>query len=103
MIEISDYSLLLEKIKQRDKLFILDFYANWCGPCKILSPRLSKIEKAYNDVVFYKINVDKAPEIVELYNIRCMPTVLYIKNRDEFARIEGLNIKNITKLIELYK
>jgi thioredoxin 1 len=100
---ITDSKVFLEEIKDSDKLFVLDFYADWCGPCKRLTPELEKIAEAHKTVVFYKINVDDHEELTTLYNIQCMPTIIFIKKKDEVVRIEGVNITNIIKTIELYK
>ena len=84
---------------------LVDFYADWCGPCKQLTPILETLEKKYeNNISFLKINVDNEDcnEICSLYKIQSMPTVLFIKNKVEKdeLRVTGLNEELITSNIE---
>ena len=87
---------------------ILDFFATWCGPCVALTPILEELSKKYNNVEFYKIDVDNEDcnDICTLYKINCMPTLIFIKNKisiDEY-KIEGMNKdkieENIKKIIK---
>lgn len=58
---------------------IVDFYADWCGPCQMISPTLTAIAAEYaGKIVVYKVDVDKAPEIAQAFGIRSIPAVLYI-------------------------
>lgn len=63
---------------------ILDFYAEWCGPCKTMSPILDQIEDELDDVIIEKYDVEENEEIVEDYGIRSVPTLVFIKD-DEIA------------------
>ena len=63
---------------------LLDFYANWCGPCKMLSPVLDELSKIKN-IDIYKINVDQHPNIARGYGVMTIPTVVLYRN--------GLQIK----------
>lgn len=63
-----------------EKLVVVDFYADWCMPCRYLSPVLEKLSKEYRDVEFYKINVDENQELAFEYGISSIPTVLFFKN-----------------------
>ena len=58
---------------------VLDFYADWCGPCKMLSPELDIVAKNNSDVKIYKINVDKNPEVARSYGIMSIPTLILYK------------------------
>ena len=62
-----------------DKPAVVDFYADWCGPCKEISPILDEIAKEYaGELYIYKINVDNAPYIADAFNIQTIPTLLFI-------------------------
>ncbi len=58
---------------------ILDFYATWCRPCKMLAPHLKAIqEKYYGKLIIYEIDVDKEPELAQRFNVSAMPTLVFI-------------------------
>jgi len=59
---------------------ILDFYANWCGPCKMLAPELEMFASNHSDVVIYKVDVDKYSEIARKYGVMTIPTLILYKN-----------------------
>lgn len=62
-----------------DKPAVVDFYADWCGPCKAISPILEEIAKEYEgELYIYKINVDNDPYIADAFNIQAIPTLLFI-------------------------
>ena len=62
-----------------DKPAVVDFYADWCGPCKAISPILEEIAKEYaGELYIYKVNVDNAPYIADAFNIQAIPTLLFI-------------------------
>lgn len=72
-----------------DKPAIVDFYADWCGPCKMIAPALEEIAAAYGDKIYvYKVNVDEAYEIADAFNISAIPTLLFIP-------MEGKAYKNV--------
>jgi thioredoxin 1 len=81
---------ILDFVKQLDKsLTIVDFFANWCGPCKYLSPIIDKIAEANPDVKVLKVDVDESRELAANFGIRNIPTVIYFKNEEEVERVSG--------------
>lgn len=65
-----------------DELVVVDFYADWCGPCNFLSPILEKLEKEFEGKIrFYKLNVDRNPEIANYFGISSIPAVLMFKKK----------------------
>ncbi len=66
---------------QDSKLVIVDFWATWCGPCRMISPILDELEEEMADqITVVKVNVDDADEIAAQYRIMSIPTLLFIKN-----------------------
>ncbi|MDY3267218.1 MAG: thioredoxin [Phocaeicola sp.] len=58
---------------------IIDFYATWCGPCKMLAPVLEELSKEYNGKIdIYKVNVEDEEELASVFNIRSVPSILFI-------------------------
>ena len=68
---------------------ILDFYAEWCGPCKAMSPILDQIEDELDDVIIEKYDVEENEEIVEDYGIRSVPTLVFIKDDEIVSKHVG--------------
>ncbi len=70
-----------EEITNTDKLVLIDFFATWCGPCKMLSPIISEIANEYSDSVkVCKVNVDENQELAIKYDIMSVPTLVFFKN-----------------------
>ena len=57
-----------------NKKVIIDFYADWCGPCKRIAPEFEKLAEKYTDVVFLKVNVDNSEKLSEFYSVSALPT-----------------------------
>lgn len=91
-LQITDANL--EEVLQTDKLVVIDFWAEWCGPCKVVGPIIDEISKEYKDkVVIGKIDVDNNDEAATKYNIRNIPTILFIKNGEIVDKIVGVTSK----------
>ena len=69
-----------EDLLQDSRLVIVDFWATWCGPCRMLSPLLDEVEEAMSDkIVVVKVNVDDADEVAARFRIMNIPTLLFFK------------------------
>ena len=87
-----------------DKLVVVDFHATWCGPCKMIAPKLAEMaEKEFTDVVFLKVDVDKNDETAEKYSVSAMPTFLFIKNKGKKDSFAGANEAKLREFIQKYK
>lgn len=71
-------------------LKIIDFYADWCGPCKVLSPMIEKLKENNPDIVIEKINVDENMQLAQEYSVRNIPTVIFLKGNEVVAREIGV-------------
>lgn len=72
-----------ETVKASDKPVVVDFWAEWCGPCKMIAPILSEIAADHGeDVTIAKLNVDEHGDIAQRYNVMSIPTLLVFKNGD---------------------
>ena len=69
-----------ESVLKNEKTVILDFYADWCGPCRMLGPVLEKIADERDDVAVAKVNCDDVPSLAEAYGVSSIPTLFIIKN-----------------------
>lgn len=64
---------------------VLDFYADWCGPCQMMAPILEEIEKEHPEVEFVKINIDDQQEMAEKYEVMSIPTLVFLDENDEIV------------------
>ncbi|CAI5756231.1 unnamed protein product [Candida verbasci] len=74
-----------------DGLVVVDFFATWCGPCKMIAPLLEKFSKEYTQVKFLKVDVDEVSEIAQKFEISSMPTFLLFKNGEVIQKLIGAN------------
>lgn len=93
----------LEEIVKANEKVVIDFFATWCGPCKMLGPVLEEVSKERQDVVFVKVDTDEAMELASLFNISSIPTVYYVKNQKTvFAELGFAPKAKILSNIEKY-
>ncbi|WP_297995293.1 thioredoxin [uncultured Clostridium sp.] len=84
-----------------DGLVLIDFYADWCGPCKMLTPILEEINKENEDVRIIKVNIDDSRFLASYYQIQSIPTLVLLKNGQFLNKMIGFRPKKmIEELIE---
>ncbi|MBW9212266.1 MULTISPECIES: thioredoxin [Terrabacteria group] len=86
---IAEYDAIL---KDNEKVFV-DFYADWCGPCKMVGPLVEQLSNEISDVTFVKVNVDEQPEIAQRYGIMSIPTLIAFKNGQAVTTTVGFKPK----------
>lgn len=69
-----------DSVKTSDKPVLLDFYADWCGPCQMVSPLVDEIAKENPQYLVGKINVDQEPELAQAFGVASIPTLIVMKN-----------------------
>ena len=80
---------------------LVDFWAPWCAPCKIIAPTLNDIADSQNDFMVAKVNVDHSQQLAQRFKIRSIPTMVILKDGKEVKRIAGVKTKrNILKEVE---
>ena len=72
---------------------IVDFFADWCGPCKMLGPVLEEVAEEHQDIKFFKVNVDEAMDVASKYGIMSIPNVIMFKDGEAVNRFVGLQSK----------
>ncbi|XP_043800744.1 thioredoxin-2-like [Apis laboriosa] len=97
----SDLKNQLEKAG--DQLVVIDFFAVWCGPCKIIGPKVEELSLEMEDVIFLKVDVDECEDIVGEYEITSMPTFVFIKNNKVLENFSGANYDKLKNTIQKHK
>ena len=91
-----------EELKNISKPVIIDFFASWCGPCKMLSPVLEKISSKFGDSIeIIKIDIDEYPDIANKYEIMSVPTLMFFLNGELLRRETGFVSEE--KILEMIK
>lgn len=70
---------------------MIDAFATWCGPCKVIAPEIVKLSEAHAHARFYKIDVDEHPEIAAELEVRAMPTFIFFKDGKKIEQVVGAN------------
>ncbi len=88
-----------EMVKNSDKLVLLDFYADWCGPCRMMSPVVDEIAEERADILVGKVNVDLEPELANAFGVVSIPSIVVMKEGKILRQSAGARPK--AKLLEM--
>ena len=89
-----------------NKLVVVDFTAQWCGPCQMIKPKFEAMSNEFTDVVFLKVDVDENDETAEAYKIQAMPTFIFFRGGAQLKDpqpLRGANEAKLRELIEKHK
>lgn len=85
-----------ESVMDRDGLTVIDFWAEWCGPCRMIGPIVEELSQEYDGKVLVgKVDVDNNPEVSMKYGIRSIPTILFVKNGEVVDKHVGATTKQV--------
>ena len=82
-----------ETVLKSDKPVLLDFWASWCGPCRMQSPIIDQLAASYSNVVFGKVNVDEEPDLASEYVITSIPTLIIFRDGRLIDQVTGVTSK----------
>lgn len=89
MVNILTDETFNEKIQKSKGKVLVDCFATWCGPCKMLSPIIDELAERYQDITFYKLDVDENEETAEKYQIMTIPTILIFDSGKLVSQTSG--------------
>ena len=99
--QVFDYTSEKEWKFKGDKPAIIDFYADWCGPCKVVAPILEELSNEYPNIVIYKVNTEIEQELSYVFQIRSIPSILFIpKDKQPMMQAGALPKMSLKEIIE---
>ena len=79
-----------QAVNAGDDLVVVDFFATWCGPCKMLAPAVERAADKHPEIHFYKVDIDEEPDLARRFGVMSIPTGVFLKNGQEFDRKVGV-------------
>ena len=92
------------EVEEAKELVLIDFFANWCGPCKMISPVLEELSNELTDVKFCKVDVDESPELARMFKVESIPFLALVKDNTFIDMSVGYkNKEQLTDFIKANK
>ena len=88
-----------DKVRKNEGISLIDFYADWCGPCRMVLPLIDEIASEREDILVAKINVDENPELAREFDVISIPTLIVMKDGKILNRASGAKPKE--KILEM--
>jgi len=88
------------KISTAGKVVFVDYFADWCGPCKVIGPLFEALSEQFPDAIFIKVNVDEVEAAAEDYKVESLPTFMVFKEGKNVAQMVGANKEQLEKFIK---
>ncbi|GMR35469.1 hypothetical protein PMAYCL1PPCAC_05664, partial [Pristionchus mayeri] len=98
---ISHNQAQLTSLLESPGLVVVDFFAAWCGPCKMMAPKFAKLSADFPNVKFAKVDIDEEEELASKYAINAIPTFMFFRGGNEIHRIEGANEEDLRSQISM--
>jgi len=92
----------LEEAESTGKIVVVDFTATWCGPCRLMAPIFLELSKKYENLIFLKVDVDEVQDVTSKWEVRAMPTFIFIKQKKQVDKIVGANKDELEKKCKQY-
>ncbi len=89
MVHVLNADTFDTEVLKADGLVIVDMFATWCGPCKMMAPIVDNLAEDYTDVKFCKLDVDQAPTVAARYDVQSIPTFLFFRNGELVRTLVG--------------
>jgi thioredoxin 1 len=102
-VTLLNYLADFEHATSQSGLCLVDFYADWCAPCKVIAPKIDELAEHNPDVRFYKVNVDVSSDIATQEGVTAMPTFIFYKDGKRVDIVVGANLSLIKFKLEQLK